>query len=274
MKVGIIGGTGKMGTFFSHVFERGGYLVACSGRSTDLTNRALAEESDIVVVSVPIRSTVSVIDEIAPLLSGDQLICDLTSLKIAPVQAMLRSRAQVVGLHPMFGPSVGSLAGQTIIATPARVEKPALDRMLGLFRAEGARVTITTPDHHDRIMAVVQGLTHFVTLSMAEAMRQTGITPADTESFMSPVYQIEMGLIGRLLTQDPALYGAILAENPYVPAVLDACRDAVARIRASLHDPSGEEFTRIFMENAENFGEYSAKAQEETDLIIERMVRG
>ena len=263
-----------MGTFFSHVFERGGYLVACSGRSTDLTNRALAEESDIVVVSVPIRSTVSVIDEIAPLLSGDQLICDLTSLKIAPVQAMLRSRAQVVGLHPMFGPSVGSLAGQTIIATPARVEKPALDRMLSLFRAEGARVTITTPDHHDRIMAIVQGLTHFVTLSMAEAMRQTGITPADTESFMSPVYQIEMGLIGRLLTQDPALYGAILAENPYVPAVLDACGNAVARIRASLHDPSGREFTRIFMENAGNFGEYSAKAQEETDLIIERMVRG
>jgi prephenate dehydrogenase len=273
-RVGIIEGTGKMGAFFSHVFRRAGFLVLCSGRSTDLTNRSLAEESDIVVVSVPIRSTVAVIGEIAPLLTCDQLLCDLTSLKVAPVQAMLRSSAQVVGLHPMFGPNVGSLAGQTIIATPARVEEPVLDHLLGIFRAEGARVTVTTPEHHDRIMAVVQGLTHFVTLSMAETMRQTGVTPADTEAFMSPVYQIEMGLIGRLLTQDPALYGAILAENPYVPGVLDACRDAVARIRASLDDPGGVEFARIFEQNARNFGDYSARAQAETDLLIERMVRG
>ena len=263
-----------MGALFSHIFLRAGYLVACSGRSTDLTNQTLAEESDIVVVSVPIRSTVEVIGEIAPLLTCDQLLCDLTSLKVAPVKAMLRSSAQVIGLHPMFGPNVGSLKGQTIIATPARVEEPVLDSLLGLFRAEGARVTITTPEHHDRIMAVVQGLTHFVTLSMAETMRQTGMTPADTEAFMSPVYQIEMGLIGRLLSQDPALYGAILAENPYVPEVLNACSEAVARIRTSLDDKGGEEFKRIFEENARNFGDYSARAQAETDLIIERMVRG
>ena len=95
-----------------------------------------------MVVSVPIGSTVPVIREIAPLLTCDQLLCDLTSLKVAPVKAMLRSSAQVVGLHPMFGPNTGSLAGQTIIATPARVEEPVLDRLLAIFqgrRSEGHR---------------------------------------------------------------------------------------------------------------------------------------
>ena len=104
---------------------------------------------------------------------------------------MLCSKAEVIGLHPMFGPSVRTLEQQTIIVTPARCSKENLSRLTGIFEREGARITITTPEAHDRMMAVVQGLTHFVTLSMAETMRRIGITPADTEPFMSPVYQIE-----------------------------------------------------------------------------------
>jgi len=66
-------------------------------------------------------------------------------------------------------------------------------------------------------MAVVQGLTHYVTLGMAGTMRRLGVTPEDTMAFMSPIYQIEMSLVGRLLSQDPDLYADILMLNPAVP---------------------------------------------------------
>jgi prephenate dehydrogenase len=56
-------------------------------------------------------------------------------------------------------------------------------------------------------MAVVQGLTHFVTLMMADTMRRLSTNPQQTEPYMSPVYQIEMGLVGRLLFQDPISMG-------------------------------------------------------------------
>ena len=61
MKAGIIGGTGKMGRLFIPVFERAGYEVLVSGRSTLLTNADLAEQCDLVIVSVPIHDTVRVI---------------------------------------------------------------------------------------------------------------------------------------------------------------------------------------------------------------------
>ncbi|HJJ37961.1 MAG TPA: prephenate dehydrogenase/arogenate dehydrogenase family protein, partial [Methanocorpusculum sp.] len=109
--VGIIGGFGGMGRLFSAVFERAGYEVLCSGRKTPVSNEDIALTCDIVIVSVPIRDTVRVIGEIAPLLSEEQVLCDLTSIKTAPVEAMLRSKAQVIGLHPMFGPSVSTFAG-------------------------------------------------------------------------------------------------------------------------------------------------------------------
>lgn len=273
MKVGIIGGTGKMGRLFSGVFERAGYDVLVAGRRTELAATALAEQCDIVIVSVPIRDTVRVIKEIAPVLSKDQILCDLTSLKSAPVAAMLESKAQVIGLHPMFGPTVRSLRHQTIIVCPARVESDILESLLSLFKKEGATCTITTPDAHDRMMAVVQGLTHFVTLTVAESIRRLGVDITKTQEFTSPVYQIELSLVGRLLSQDPDLYADILQENPYVPEVLAACRasaDALSSI-VTAGDPA--RFRAFFQENTRHFGPYCDAGQEMTDALIECMVK-
>ncbi|MFY9545509.1 MAG: prephenate dehydrogenase/arogenate dehydrogenase family protein, partial [Candidatus Methanoculleus thermohydrogenotrophicum] len=115
MLAGIIGGTGQMGRFFAGVFEEAGWEVVVSGTKTPRTNQDVAEMADLVMVSVPIRATVGVIREVAPLLSEEQIFCDLTSLKVEPVRAMLASRAEVIGLHPMFGPGAVSLRGQTIV---------------------------------------------------------------------------------------------------------------------------------------------------------------
>jgi len=272
MKAGIIGGTGKMGQFFVPVFERAGYEVLVSGRKTALTNAELAQECDLVCVSVPIHDTVRVIDEIAPLMHEDQLLCDLTSLKVRPVEAMLRSDAAVIGLHPMFGPTVSSLRSQTIIVCPARADAARVEWLLEIFRNEGAACTIATPEEHDRMVAIVQGLTHFVTLSMAETVRRLGIDIRATQAFTSPVYQIELSLMGRLLSQDPALYADILQQNPYVPGVLSACRDSVADLSSvvAAHDP--EQFRAFFDRNSRHLGAYCDEGQKITDALIECMV--
>ena len=120
MKTGIIGGTGRMGRLFARVFKNAGYEVLVSGRKTAITSADIVQQCDIVIVSVPIHDTVRVIDDIAPLLKPGQLLCDFTSLKVRPVEAMLRSEADVIGLHPMFGPTVKSINRQTIIVCPVR----------------------------------------------------------------------------------------------------------------------------------------------------------
>ncbi|MCK9632702.1 MAG: prephenate dehydrogenase/arogenate dehydrogenase family protein [Methanoregula sp.] len=272
MKIGIIGGTGKMGQFFVPVFERAGYDVRVSGRKTALTNEELAATSDIVIVSVPIHDTCRVIGEIAPLMQKDQLLCDLTSLKVRPVGAMLASKADVIGLHPMFGPTVGSLKSQTIIVCPARADEYHTEALLKIFRNEGATCTITTPEEHDRMVAIVQGLTHFVTLCMADTVRRLGIDIRATQEFTSPVYQIELSLMGRLLSQDPLLYADILQQNPYVPAVLAACRGSASDLSSVVtgHDP--ELFKLFFERNSRHLGSYCEEGQKMTDALIECMV--
>jgi len=272
MSVGIIGGTGRMGRLFAPVFERAGHEVLVSGRSTKLSARDLAERCETVIVSVPIRNTVKVIGEIAPVLNKDQLLCDFTSLKVKPVEAMLTSKAQVIGLHPMFGPTVKSLKHQTIIVCPARADETRLHALLSTFRSEGAECTITTPEQHDRMMAVVQGLTHFVTLCMADSVRRLGIDIGKTQAFTSPVYQIELSLVGRLLAQDPALYADILQQNPYVPEVLAAARASAADLAAIVEKQDPTLFREFFDNDSRHLGPYCDEGQKMTDALIECMV--
>lgn len=272
MRAGIIGGTGQMGQFFAGVFEEAGREVIVSGRETGITARDIAEMADIVMISVPIRATVRVIHEVAPLLTEDQVFCDLTSLKVEPVRAMLTSRAEVIGLHPMFGPGAASLKGQTIVATPARCDPATLEGLLSIFRDQGATITLTTPEEHDRMMAVIQGLTHFCTLAKAEAIRQNDTDVEETLSFTSPIYRIEMGLTGRILAQDATLYGDMLQMNPAVPAVLDALEEAVRTLQEIVEFGDDERFRAFFAENAAHYASYLAAATEETDDLINHMV--
>jgi prephenate dehydrogenase len=224
------------------------------------------------MVSVPIRDTVRVIEEIAPLLQESQLLCDLTSLKVGPVKAMLKSNADVIGLHPMFGPTVSSLKQQIIIACPARAAPATIQALFDVFRNEGAVCTITDPEEHDRAMAVVQGLTHFVTLCVAESIRRLKIDIEKTRSLTSPVYQIELGLVGRLLSQDPDLYGSILLENPYVPEVLAACRSSVQDLQEIVASKNAGRFRDFFAQNTRHFGDYCSEGMARTDALIEYMV--
>jgi len=261
-----------MGRLFAGVFRRAGYEVIVSGRATKVTNRQIAKECDIVMVSVPIRNTVEVIAEIAPLMGSGQLLCDLTSLKAAPVAAMLASRAEVIGLHPMFGPTVRSLRRQTIIVYPARARKETVDSLLSIFRNEGAVCSVSTPEEHDRMMAVVQGLTHYVTLVIADTIRRLGVNVENTKAYMSPIYAIELSLVGRLLSQDPDLYGSILQENAFVPGVLAACRDAGNELSGIIASRDPEKFNEFFARNTRHFGSYCAEGMAVTDSLIEGLV--
>ena len=283
--IGIIGGFGGMGSLFRGVFERAGIEVICSGINTFYSNRYLAAKCDIVIVSVPIHETIKVIEEIAPIMNKNQLLCDFTSIKTAPVEAMLKSEAQVMGLHPMFGPSVASIKGQTIVASPVRCRDSDKKLLFDIFENEGASVCIMTPQEHDRVMGIVQGLVHFATLSVAEAVRNTlesakssgdSLTLDTVISVMSPVYRIEMGLIGRILGQDAGLYGDILKMNPAVVPVIEEMSSAVSRLKAIVEDSSNksfEDFDEFFRTDRETFSSYIPQATADTDKLIVAMTK-
>ena len=167
---------------------------------------------DVVVISVPIDRTEAVIREVGPALRPESLFTDLTSVKQEPVQAMLASTpASVVGMHPMFGPSVHTLQGQRVVLCRARGDGWA-DWLAHTLTSHGMVITETTPAHHDRVMSIVQVLTHFQTQVMGP--RSLGWRPARrTMRFTSPVCR-RVYMTARHFAQSPTLYGPIEMLNP------------------------------------------------------------
>jgi prephenate dehydrogenase len=219
--IGIVGGTGGIGKWFAAFFAEEGYPVHVTGRSTGMPLPELADRCRVVIVSVPIAATAETIRRVGPHLSEESLLMDFTSLKEEPVREMLRATAaEVVGCHPLFGPDCPSLAGQNVILCPGRGER-WLNRMEGLFTKGGARVTVTTPAEHDRMMALVQGLTHLDTVLMGLTLRDSGVEPSELVAFSTPVFRTKQALIEKVFGPRPGLYAALLAENPNMPALLE-----------------------------------------------------
>ncbi len=232
-RIGVIGGTGGMGQWFVRLLEEEGYAVHVRGKGTGMGIEKMAGTCVVIAVAVPIGVTVPVIREVGPLLKEDSLFMDLTSLKKEPVEAMLRfSGAEVVGCHPLFGPGVTSLNGQNVVLCPARGSR-WLPWLRDLFRSRGGRVVETTPERHDRAMAVVQGLTHLTTVLMGEVFRESGLSREDLDLVSTPVFRTKLAMIEKVASS-PRLYGEMLTMNPYMADVVSRCDDCWSRLKEVL----------------------------------------
>src|SRR5690242_1213392 len=238
----VIGGHGGMGALMVCLFGDLGHQVLVVDVDTELTAAAAAEVADVVVVSVPIDATEPVIRAIGPRLREDAVLMDVTSIKEAPIAAMLAStRASVVGTHPMFGPNVHSLQGQRVVLCRARGAEWAA-RML---QARGLTVQETTPAHHDRMMSVVQVLTHFQTQVLGLTLARLGTPLDETLRFTSPAYLMELYVTARHFAQSPDLYGPIEMRNPATAHVTTAFASAVAEVAQIVGSGDRERFRRL-----------------------------
>jgi prephenate dehydrogenase len=230
-EIGIIGGTGGIGRWFATFFAGEGHSVHVAGRNTGMLIPKLAERCRVIVVAVPIAATLDVIRTVGPHLPADALLMDLTSLKEEPVRAMLEATtAEVVGCHPLFGPDCPSLAGQNIVLCPGRGER-WLHRMEELFAKGGARVTVTTPQDHDRMMALVQGLTHLDTILMGLTLRDSEVEAAALNAFSTPVFRAKQSIVEKVFGLRPEMYAGILAGNPAMPEILTRYEKNLSRLK-------------------------------------------
>lgn len=282
-KVLILGGTGEMGQWFTRFFKERGYEVTVWGKGgkTEIARKlevpfasdreAAVLESDVVIVSVPINVTEETIAEIAPKMKAGSLLMDFTSIKVKPVEAMRKfapSDVEILGTHPMFGPTIRTIRGQTVILVPVkgRSEKwfPVIRK---LFEESGAHVEITTAAEHDSLVSVVQGLTHFAYISIGTTIDRLDFDVKKSRKFVSPVYDIMLDFVGRILGQNPYLYALIQMENPGIlevhKAFIRECEELSSLVRA--HDEEG--FVRKMKAAARQYGD-TAHALRKSDKLI------
>ncbi len=268
--ISIIGGTGKMGKLFKPALQKAGYKVILSGRNTKITPEQAAALGDVVIVTVPIRSTLDMIKRIGPHVRRDALFTDFTSVKTLPVRWMMKhSKAEVIGAHPVFGPTV-RLKNQAYVLTPARGKK-YISWYKAMLKKLGLNVIVTTPEEHDKRMAVVQCLTHLSNIAMADTIKSFGVGIDKTLEVSSPIYKIRLDMVGRVLNQDPALYSDIQLYNPFAKRIMKAYSRSIAKLAKAVEKGDAKAFEKVFIEGAAYLGDFCKKSQEESDYLIKKL---
>ncbi|MGV3709900.1 MAG: bifunctional chorismate mutase/prephenate dehydrogenase [Gemmatimonas sp.] len=270
--ISVIGGQGQIGRIMVRLFADLGHRVLVSDVDTSLKAAEAAAASDVTIISVPIDKTEEVIRAVGPHVPQHGLLMDVTSVKEAPVAAMLASTtASVLGTHPMFGPSVHSLQGQRVVLCRARGDDWA-NWVAEMLAARGLIITEATPEKHDRAMSIVQVLTHFQTQVLGLTLARMGMPLEDSLQFTSPAYKLELYVTARHFAQNPGLYGPIEMRNPRTGEVTGAFASAVQDISRVLAAGDQDEFNQIFDEVRQFFGGFTAEALEQSSFLIDRIV--
>ncbi len=268
-KIIIIGGQGKMGRLFANQFQLSGYQVVVLDREDSLKDNKIFDLAGLVLISVPINKTVEVINSL-PKLPNNCVLADITSIKKIPVKAMLKAhQGPVVGLHPMFGPSVRSFANQLIIQCNGR--KPnQYQWLIEQITLWGCRIEKVTPIMHDKAMGFIQALRHFTSFVYGSFLETAKVDLSLVLKLSSPIYRLELSLVGRLFAQSPELYADIILASKFNLTIIKRYIKTLSNQLSSLRKEDRDDFIKQFHKTSDYFGEYSSSFLSETEQLLNK----
>ncbi|MBW2013074.1 MAG: bifunctional chorismate mutase/prephenate dehydrogenase, partial [Deltaproteobacteria bacterium] len=268
----MVGGRGSMGQYFSKWFADAGYRVRILDRNDWLNVDKLCHGIDLAIISVPIEVTDEVAGKLGPHLPVDCVLADITSIKEQPLNAMLNAfQGPVIGLHPLYGPTTSTMDKQIVVVTPGR-NLPSCQWVIDQFSAWGTIILQVTAQEHDEIMSIVQTVRHFATFAFGQFLCHKQIDLSRTLEFSSPIYRLELGMVGRLFAQDPSLYSEIIFASPKRLSLLKEYLCSLANNLAMVEKGDKEMFRDEFKKITDWFGPFSEQAMRESTYLINKLI--
>jgi len=174
------------------------------------------QNSDAVILSLPIDSFEAICKELSPAVRHGQYIFDVTSIKRRPVEIMHKyfGGCRVLGTHPLFGPGAATVSGQRIVLTPTNSEERELAGIIHRYLEErSAKVAVMSPAEHDELMSIVLGLSHFIALVSADTLLGMGKLK-EAEAVGGTTFRLILMLAQAVASEDPEFYATLQMSLP------------------------------------------------------------
>jgi prephenate dehydrogenase len=272
MKTAVVGGAGKMGVWIARFLRSEDIDVVLIDNNKDRLAAACTElkvsgttdfkavsDSDLIIISVPIAAFGQIAEALSPFVQKGQIIIDVTSVKAMPVEVMHKhfSECTVLGVHPVFGPGATAIKGHNVVLTPTGDDEKALaEKARAFLEKRGARVELMTPAEHDRRMAVVLGLAHYIAIVSGDTLLDID-NLADMEIASGITFRVLMTLVASVLGEDPSLYAAIQTSLPELPAFEESFINKASEWAKLVKNKESAEFTSRMSELRAKLGRIS-----------------
>ncbi len=268
-KVVVVGGAGALGQRFVSLFQRSGYQVEVLEhhdwpRATDILKDAC-----LVLVAVPIHVTEQVIRQLPPL-PEHCVLADITSIKAAPLAAMLEHHTgPVLGLHPMFGPDISNIVKQVVVVCHGR-QAERYQWLLKQFSVWGAVLTEKQAKQHDDLMQMIQAMRHFSSLVYGVHLAEEQADLQQLLELSSPIYRLELAMVGRLFAQNAELYADIMLSSVAVTGLLQRYQHRFNQLSHLLAARDKAGLMAEFAKGQQFFGELAPQFLQESRRLLQK----
>lgn len=208
----LIVGLGVIGGGYATALTNAGYTVRCITKNQEDIDYALERgmikegstsadpvligNADLVICALYPTTFIEWVKENQKHFKSGALLTDVTGVKgviVDTVQAMLRPDVEFIAAHPMAGrersgveysdPAV--FCGANYIVTPTeKNSKGAIRLCKELGEVLGfARISVLSPEEHDRMIAFLSQLTHIIAVSLMNCNSDEGLERYTGDSF-------------------------------------------------------------------------------------------
>ena len=252
MKI-LIYGVGNMGKLFRDLFYGRGYYVR--GYDIDQMKKDTNSISgfDVIFVCTPMYALEEALEHIKRGAMKDALLVDISSVKKVSVPLFEKSGFDFLSIHPMLGgDSELALSNVIVVRESGREEEKVI---LNELRRCGAVLSRLDVEEHDRKMAEIQGIAHFILVSMADYLRYD----KEELKYASPIFTVLYKLASRIINQNWEMYYQIQKNA-------EEMRREYLERAMELHEKmkDRESFRRIFEELRKIYTDY-----ESSTIILE-----
>jgi chorismate mutase/prephenate dehydrogenase len=269
-RIVIIGGNGLLGQRFVEMFRLSGYDVDILGRSNWDQAEAICSKAGLVIVGSPIDVTTDVIQQLN-FLPKDCILADITSIKDEPLTEMLAvHEGPVVGLHPMFGPDISSFAKQVIVYCDGR-EPEKYQWLIDQMKIWGAHLYPVAAPTHDQSMTLIQALRHFTSFVYGVHLQEVDADLKQLLDLSSPIYRLELAMVGRLFAQEPALYADIILSQKNNLTMIKRYHKHFADAIELLENNDREAFINRFKSVTNWMGDYASLFLDESRVMLQQV---
>ncbi len=258
-KILVVGGSGRMGAWLHHFLETQGHEVHnCDPQAGPTGYRTLEEADpsrfDVIAVATPLGATPKVLEEVlaGP---GNPLVFDIGSLKsqIAPVLLEAAARGKkVTSLHPMFAPGAVLLSGRAVLLCDAG-DKAAVTEARELFEGTALSLYEVTLEEHDRIMAVVLGMSHAVNLLFGATLPRFGLPFSLLGQVSSTTFSKQVKTSAEVAEENPLLYHEIQHLNRHTDQVYELFGETLRELREASRAEAPQPFSDLMAQAADYF---------------------
>lgn len=232
-------GLGLIASSMAHAMRRHGLAGEITGHARSMETRAVAREiglcdrvcdsaaeaasgADLVVLCVPVGAMGQVAAEIAPVLKPGATLSDVGSVKrevIAAVGPHVPQGVHFVPAHPLAGTEhSGPRSGfaelfenrYCLIIPQEGVDRDAVARLEGFWRAMGALTDEMDADHHDLVLAVTSHAPHLIAYTMvgvADDLRR--VTDSEVIKYSAAGFRD----FTRIAASDPTMWRDVFLHN-------------------------------------------------------------